>query len=55
MNTLNIDKNAKSISELIDLMMGLSVQITKVVFEKDNESQVNNVLVTHTNGNQPYQ
>uniref|UniRef100_A0A803N5L5 Retrotransposon gag domain-containing protein n=1 Tax=Chenopodium quinoa TaxID=63459 RepID=A0A803N5L5_CHEQI len=35
-NSLNIDKNCKSISELNDLMLGLPVQITKLISNGNN-------------------
>uniref|UniRef100_A0A803MT80 Integrase catalytic domain-containing protein n=1 Tax=Chenopodium quinoa TaxID=63459 RepID=A0A803MT80_CHEQI len=35
-NNLNIDKNCKSMSKLNDLMLGLSVQITKLIFNGNN-------------------
>lgn len=36
-NSLNIDRNAKSISELNDLIMGLSLQVTKLAADKTNQ------------------
>lgn len=40
-NSLNIDKNAKSIAELNDLMLGLSLQLTKIV--SDNQTKNTNM------------
>lgn len=53
-NNANIDKNAKSISELSDLVTGLSLQITKLITEKGAESPVNHsntALSPHHTGN----
>lgn len=45
-NSLNIDKNAKAIGELNDLVLGLSVQLTKLVSEKSpDENSLSNLAV----------
>lgn len=39
-NSLNIDRNTKSISELNDLILGLSVQLTKALADKQNTNEL---------------
>lgn len=50
-NSLNIDRNAKSISELNELVIGLSTQITKLIAENDRNPHNNqeNVLIPNDN------
>lgn len=44
LNSTNIDKNTRSIAELNELMLGLSLQITKLV---SNEEGVGEIIVTN--------
>lgn len=49
-NSLNVDKNAKSIAELNELILGLSVQLNKLVLDRNSEipnSGQNNNIPRH--------